>query len=81
MISAREAREKATSIDLEACQKQLREIETKITAAILEGKTDCYIYIRPMPAVKQQLEQLGYIVRSNDDGRNGTDTRIYWSQA
>lgn len=82
MISAKEAREQATSINNDNFKKYIAEIEKKIAAAINSGQTTATAYFGEMggflDTVTSHLQVLGYSVDSSkyEDFKDGTITTI-----
>lgn len=80
MISAKQAKQIATSLISEKAKKQLEDVEKRITNAANKGEFYCYIWGNLMPNVVYYLKQQGYAVKTEMD-RNETDTIIDWSDA
>ena len=78
MISAKQAKQIATSSVSERAKKQLEDIENRITEAANKGEFYCYIWDDLMPNVAYYLKQQGYTVKTRME-RNETDTIISWS--
>ena len=76
-ISAEALRNMQKEYSQEKCQKQLRSIGTRLEEAVKNFTT--YIYVDSIyPMVKQELEELGYIVEDCSSQKDGPSYCIKW---
>jgi hypothetical protein len=78
MFTAKEAREKATSITNQINQRQLGRVHELVSTAVSTGKLETWLDVVLNESVTKHLESLGYKITSNSDGRNGNNTKISW---
>lgn len=81
MISAKQAKQIATSSTSERAKKQLESVEARITEAANKGEFYCYIWDDLMPNVTYYLRQQDYIVKTKMECNGANTTIIDWSDA
>jgi hypothetical protein len=77
MITAQEARAKASSMESTKNKKEMEKCERVINDAVLEGLCKTSVGFWLSDPVKKQLETLGYKIKSEQD-RNEAYTTITW---
>lgn len=78
-MNAKEAREKATSLENEKIYKQLQEIQQEIEKRVKEARLEAHYYEKVHFKVIEQLKHDGYTVTEFDGGqREGYTLTIKW---
>lgn len=78
MITANEARKKIDTLATKRGEEERKKAEEKITKAVENGESSCWLGIYISEATKKWLESLGYKVRLMSDQRDGDDTEVRW---
>lgn len=71
MINAKDAREKATSVNNEVVKSELQRIEKLIVDACEKGKTSVQISEFKHQTVKSEIERLGFEIKYFTNQRGG----------
>lgn len=78
-MTAKEAREKATSLENEKINKQLQEIYQEIKERVKEARLEAHYYKKVHSKVIEQLKHDGYALTEFDgDQREGYTLTIKW---
>ena len=77
-MNAKEAREKAMSIETGIIKIQYEEIMERIKEAVEKGSFSAYYFESIIPAVNIKLEEDGFTVTSSSDLRNEITYVISW---
>ncbi len=77
-MNAKEARDKALSINTSESQKQYQDVMKSISNAVNKGQYQCWHYGTINLDLKKKLEDDGYIVGDTTSDRNGLETNIIW---
>lgn len=77
-MTAKEAREKASSITTSQNSKIMEDIRSGIAKAVTNGKFSIYYYNSLPNAISDHLKSEGYTVDEFFDQRDGTTITISW---
>lgn len=77
-MNAKEARQRAESLNNEQCIKQVEAINKLIEGAANRGYFNCTYSEPPTEAVKKFFESEGYTIKYQDSGRNEFYYSISW---
>lgn len=78
MITAKEARERVTTLKTKRGKKEAEKAENLITKAIEDGESSTYLGFYASEYTVKWLEELGYEVELIDSQRDGEDTKVSW---
>ena len=78
MITANEARKRIDTLATKLGEEEKKKAEARITEAVENGDSSCWLGFYVSDATKKWLESLGYQVRKMSDQRDGDDTEVKW---
>lgn len=78
MITAKEAREKIETLKTERGKKEMKIAEAKVTTALENGESCCWLGIYISDPTFNKLKDLGYTVEQISSQRDGDDTKVKW---
>ena len=78
MITANEAREKIDMLKTKRGEEEKKKAEERITKAVENGDSSCWLGICISEATEKWLESLGYQIERTYNMRDGDDTKVEW---
>lgn len=78
MITANEARKKIDTLATKRGEEEKKKAEERITRAVENGESSCWLRIYISDATEKWLKSLGYQVRRMSNQRDGDDTEVRW---
>lgn len=78
MITANEARERVDTLATKRGEEEKKKAEERITKAVENGYSSCWLGIYVSDATEKWLKSLGYQVKRISDQRDGNDTEVKW---